>query len=220
MKCAVGWASFSACSSGEIAHEAGDLNHGVFTHFLCEGLAGKARNQQGDITIESLVDYVKTSVANWCERQTLQQTPHFQSDLSGSLVLGASLPEPCSEALPLGSPFGELIVGIEKHLTSSAEDARRLTFTDDTELRGIADAFHRQLTSMVANFSHPAIVVSLGHQQPLHTFGPTPWHACVKDVKSSGVDAEFTSQTMACEVDFRSSEILIPSTSRLYIRTS
>jgi hypothetical protein len=212
MKCASGWASFSSCSSGEVAHESGEFNHGVFTYYLCEGLSGKAKNHQGDITIEGLVDYVKTSVGNWCDRQTLRQIPHFQSDLSGSLVLGTSLPAPAEEATPLDSPFSELVTGLEQHLSSTPEDTRRLTFTSDEEWNKVATTLHQQLGLRLAELSHPAIAATLGSLQPLQNCGTLPWQEFNNDVISYSLQKEFTGKTAACMADFRSTEVVIPTT--------
>lgn len=210
MKCAKGWASFSSCSSGEVAHESADLNQGVFAYYLCEGLSGKAKNQAGAITIESLVDYVKTSVGNWCDRQTLRQTPHFQSDLSGSLVLATSIPVPAEKATPAGSPFSELVAGIDEHLSVTAEDTRRLTFTSNQELSSIAEALHRQLGAKLTELSHPAIKAELAGIQPLQNFSDPSWREFGNDVASCGLLKEFTHKTSAWKVDFVSSEVVVP----------
>jgi uncharacterized caspase-like protein len=82
-----GWASLSSCSSGEVAHELADWGHGVFSYYLCEALEGKAANDDGEVTFDRLVDYVRTSVGIWCDQQSQKQTPHLQSDLSGVVTL-------------------------------------------------------------------------------------------------------------------------------------
>lgn len=213
MKCAKGWASLSACSSGEVAHESGELNQGVFSYYLCEGWSGKATNQQGKVTIEGLVDYVKTSVSNWCDRQTVRQTPHFLSDLSGSLVLATTTQPATEETLPIGSPFTELVAGIEKQLTSAAEDTRRLTFTSENEWKEISTAMHRQLTSTLQELSHPAITVSVGQNQPLQNIGHPPWQEFNNDLAAVSLQKEFTNNTAACKIEFQSREVVLPSTS-------
>lgn len=212
MKCAKGWASFSSCSSGEVAHESGELNHGVFTYYLCEGLAGKARNESGNITIEGLVDYVKTSVGNWCDRQTLRQTPHFQSDLSGLLVMGTALASPPEKPTPPGSPFGELVAGVDLHLSQTAADTRRLTFTSKEEWEGISGALIKALQIKLAELSHPAIKAELGKMQPLQNHGNPPWHEFNSDLATCAVQKEFTNETAASRVEFISSEVVVPKT--------
>lgn len=212
MKCAKGWASFSSCSSGEVAHESGELNHGVFTYYLCEGLAGKARNDNGSITIEGLVDYVKTSVGNWCDRQTLRQTPHFQSDLSGLLVMATSVSSPQETPTPAGGPFGELVAGVDLYLSQTAADTRRLTFTSKTEWEGISAALNRALQAKLVELSHPAIRAKLGKTQPLQDHGNPSWEAFNNDLATCGVRKEFTHETAGPRVEFISSEVVIPKT--------
>lgn len=216
MKCAKGWASLSACSSGEVAHESAEFNQGVFSYYLCEGWSGKATNQYGNVTIEGLVDYVKASVSNWCDRQTLLQTPHFQSDLSGSLVLATPAHPTEGGEATLCNLFGELVVGIEKQLSSTAEDTRRLTFTSEEEWKRISTDFHLQLASAIEELSHPAISVAVGENQPLQYRGDPPWREFNDDLAASSLQKEFTSNTASFQVDFSSREVVLPTTS-LYV---
>ena len=53
---AKGWATLSSCSSGEVAYETSDLEHGVFSNYLCEALEGRAALDDGIVTFEQLVD--------------------------------------------------------------------------------------------------------------------------------------------------------------------
>ena len=49
----------SSCSPGEISREDEKLRHGVFTHFLLDGLSGKADgNQDGEISLNELFRHV------------------------------------------------------------------------------------------------------------------------------------------------------------------
>jgi formylglycine-generating enzyme required for sulfatase activity len=76
------------------------LRHGVFFHFVLQGLGGKAKNEDGEVTWNRLADYVTRQVS----RQTptlvgggARQTPHEVRDLRGEspvlLALAASRPE-------------------------------------------------------------------------------------------------------------------------------
>jgi len=216
MECATGWASFSSCSSGEVAHESGELNQGIFTYYLCEGLSGKARNSGGNITIESLVDYVKTSVGNWCDRQTLRQRPHFQSDLSGSLVLATPAVAPADEPPPNGGLFADFVVGIDQHLSGASDYTRRLTFTDQEEWGEVSVAFHQQLATLLKELSHPAITATLGEMESLRGIGKPPWREFNSDLSACALLEDFTGDAVACRLDFQSSEVVVPSTT-LYV---
>jgi len=213
MQSATGWASFSSCSSGEVARESGDFNQGVFTHYLCEGLSGKAANDDGDVTFERLVDYVKTSVQNWCERQTLRQTPHSQSDLSGTLVLATSLrPTPMAQTA-MDSPFSTLLAGIEEQLANTAEDARRLTLTSDEEWREVMGLARERLEARLGELQHPALVVRISEAKPLSSLEGSVSKRLRGEVDANGLHREFTKRTLAYKVDFSSAEIVLPRTS-------
>lgn len=85
-----GSVTFTACSSGEYAYEHLDLRQGVFSYYICQGLSGLAARDDGLVTVERLVDYVKLSVANECERRQLKQTPQFTGQTTGTVVLASS----------------------------------------------------------------------------------------------------------------------------------
>jgi uncharacterized caspase-like protein len=74
-----GWATFSACCSGQFAYEDTDSEHGVFSRYLCEGLEGKAADGDGRVTLEGLVAYVKTAIEVWCNQRAREQ--HIQRQL-------------------------------------------------------------------------------------------------------------------------------------------
>jgi hypothetical protein len=81
-----GTAALFSCSSGQRAFETDKLKHGVFFHFVLEGLRGKARGEDGEVSWDHLALYVKRQVS----RQTpelvgggARQTPHEVRDLRG-----------------------------------------------------------------------------------------------------------------------------------------
>ena len=212
LKAVTGWASFSSCSSGEVAHDLPEFDQGVFTYYLCQGLKGKASNTEGNVTLESLVDYVKTSVGNWCDRQTLRQTPHFQTDISGSLVFATSVPKPVESATFPNDPFAELRSGLEEHLSRSAGDTRRLTFTSQQELQEISSVVHECLKEQLARLSLPSLNIDLADGMPLQNVDQTNLNRLRKDMDSCGVRSEFTNTTVAFRINFQSEELLLPNT--------
>jgi uncharacterized caspase-like protein len=53
----------TASGPNEVALELAELGHGVFTHFVLEGLRGKAdRNRDGIVTVSELYEYVEDQV--------------------------------------------------------------------------------------------------------------------------------------------------------------
>jgi hypothetical protein len=98
-----GAAVLFSCSPGQQAFETAKLGkgHGVFFHFVLEGLKGKAKNDEGAVTWDSLGDYVKRQVSR--QVPTIigggaRQTPHGLADLIGeSPVLVRNRVEPRAE---------------------------------------------------------------------------------------------------------------------------
>jgi formylglycine-generating enzyme required for sulfatase activity len=58
----VGVAGMFSCSAGEKAFESRKLGHGVFFHFVLEGLRGKAKNDRGEVTWKRLEEFVSERV--------------------------------------------------------------------------------------------------------------------------------------------------------------
>src|SRR4029077_7158520 len=58
-----GVAALFSCSSGQIAWESDKLKHGVFFHYVIEGLRGEAKNRAGAVTWARLTEYVTDKVS-------------------------------------------------------------------------------------------------------------------------------------------------------------
>jgi hypothetical protein len=83
-----GTAALFSCKSGERAFESPELGkgHGVFFHFVLEGLRGKARNADGEVTWSRLVEHVTRHVSRAVPRLIgggARQTPHQLANLEG-----------------------------------------------------------------------------------------------------------------------------------------
>jgi TPR repeat protein len=82
-----GVAVMFSCAAGEVAYEDAKYQHGVFFHFVLEGLRGKAKNGQGKVTFTSLADYVSAEVSQTVPKvigQGAQQSPNFKADIAGA----------------------------------------------------------------------------------------------------------------------------------------
>ena len=79
-----------AAASDKESFEAEQLQHGVFTHFLVEGLNGKAAQPDGFITFEDLASYVTVQVADWGFTSGRAQEPHSDGEHSGDFLIAAS----------------------------------------------------------------------------------------------------------------------------------
>ena len=64
-----GMALLYNCSKGQAAFEDDTLQHGIFFHFLIEGLRGRATDPAtGDVTLGHLSDYLAGSVDDYARR--------------------------------------------------------------------------------------------------------------------------------------------------------
>lgn len=68
-----------ACTADQQAYE--DKAHGHFTRYLIDGLKGGASNSQGEVTANSLHDYVDSKMGS------IQQRPMFFGNQTGRIVL-------------------------------------------------------------------------------------------------------------------------------------
>ncbi len=74
-----------SCSPGEQAYEHKSLKHGVFFHFLLEGLNGRG-NDDGEITFGQLAEYVQRKVARTVPKligDGATQSPNLVVNISG-----------------------------------------------------------------------------------------------------------------------------------------
>lgn len=91
-------ALFFAAKSGQRSYESKQLGHGIFTHYLLEGLNGAAADSFDEITFQGLADYVSKQVERNSPRllqvETVDaQTPNLMANLSGTIVLGKVTPK-------------------------------------------------------------------------------------------------------------------------------
>jgi TPR repeat protein len=82
-----GTAALFSCSPGEKAFENDGYRHGVFFYHVLEGLRGRAKDGEGDVTWDSLQNYVRKQVAADVPRifhGEAQQTPSLNAgELAG-----------------------------------------------------------------------------------------------------------------------------------------
>jgi formylglycine-generating enzyme required for sulfatase activity len=77
-----------SCASGQRAFETAKLGggHGVFFHFVLEGLRGKARDEDGAVTWDDLTKYVRRQVSRQVPRVIgggARQSPHAMANFVG-----------------------------------------------------------------------------------------------------------------------------------------
>ncbi|MFN8613120.1 MAG: caspase family protein [Vulcanimicrobiota bacterium] len=75
-----------ACSDTEVANESRN-GHGWFTKSVLDGLKGKAKNAQGDVTPMSLFDHSVHQVESLASAWGEKQTPRFFGDIEGKFSI-------------------------------------------------------------------------------------------------------------------------------------
>jgi len=78
-----------SCNRGQRAYEHDDLKHGVFFHYILEGLKGDAQDARGSVTFEGLSLYVRQNVPGRVQQffPGVEQIPNLKADLSGIPIL-------------------------------------------------------------------------------------------------------------------------------------
>jgi len=76
-----------SCAATEKSYENVTLGHGVFTHFLLEGLAGEAADENGDVTIMNLYSYVAKGTKKFVDDNYSQsQVPYWNGDFTDFVI--------------------------------------------------------------------------------------------------------------------------------------
>jgi|GEM_PF-3958600 len=85
---------FASCKKNEESFSLEDGSMSVFTHFLVEGLKGKAGvNDKSEISFNDLDRYVSKNVIQWAFNNSLSQTPNKVMEYTGELMLPIKNPK-------------------------------------------------------------------------------------------------------------------------------
>src|SRR5262249_42941666 len=104
-----------SCSAGQRAYEHETLKHGVFFHYVLEGLRKDAADKRGRVTFDALQSYVREEVADKVHslfpHQKPDQSPNVKGDFAGKplvlLTLSSSGNVPEISPALLVAPFDE-----------------------------------------------------------------------------------------------------------------
>jgi hypothetical protein len=91
-----------ACTADQSAYESPD--HGHFTKYLLKGLQGAAANAAGEVTVNSLHDYIDREIGS------VQQRPMFLGKMTGRIVLMHSRSISSGSAELQGPVAAELVI--------------------------------------------------------------------------------------------------------------
>jgi|KBSSwiStaDraftv2_1062776.scaffolds.fasta_scaffold04702_6 hypothetical protein len=85
---AEGLAVLSSCKQDEQSYVRPEEDASAFTHYLLEGLTGKADTEKkGFVTVQDMNHYVSDKVKDWAAGQNLTQTPVFSAAMAGDIIL-------------------------------------------------------------------------------------------------------------------------------------
>jgi formylglycine-generating enzyme required for sulfatase activity len=140
-----------SCASGQVAYEVdklGGRGHGLFFHFVLEGLKGKARNSDDEVSWSALADYATRQVSRQGPKilgdPSLKQTPQVLANFVGeSPVLAKGKPErPKAEPVKsitnsIGMKFVYIPPGKFKMGSTEAEQKEVLKLLEKWEAPGI-----------------------------------------------------------------------------------
>jgi formylglycine-generating enzyme len=101
--------ALSSSAAGQISWEDDELGHGVFLHFLMEGMSGKGvAGETGPITLLTLYNYANLETKRWVlrNRPGYVQTPELLGKITGDFELGRREPPPWAIA-PFDLPQAE-----------------------------------------------------------------------------------------------------------------
>jgi hypothetical protein len=82
-------AVITASGGDQISGSNEEAGYGLFTFNLLNGLNGAAKNGSGQVTLQSLYDYVKPKVQDEARRANREQTPQLQSAAPDEFILRA-----------------------------------------------------------------------------------------------------------------------------------
>lgn len=91
-KHADGWLVLASCGASELSYEYAEGDHGAFSHFLLDGLAGAADqseqgNKDGAVSCRELSEYAEAAVTRWAMQNNFKQKPRLLANISGDVLL-------------------------------------------------------------------------------------------------------------------------------------
>jgi len=82
----------AACTQEQQARGVADLEHGLFTHYLLEGLGGAAADMEGRVKVDRLYEYVEKQVTDYARAHSFHQMPIKFGRLAGAFYLPSAVP--------------------------------------------------------------------------------------------------------------------------------
>lgn len=128
---AKGWAIMVGTSPGDYSYEDNELNSGIFSHFLVEGLNGGFQKEGGlyeYLTFQDLKNYVDKKMRKYIKKSNREkQKPYIVGDFTGDFLISTRVPENS--------------IRYEKYLIGQDRDNKYIRILYDTKQRKIEEAF-------------------------------------------------------------------------------
>jgi WD40 repeat protein len=140
-----GRVTLASCGPAEQSYEWPDRSASVFTHYVCDGLSGKADyDQDQSVSLTELHRYVSEQVRRWAADHNKQQSPRMQADVSGEIVI-ARVPIGGERAGPQGAagPAPQVTEAQVRDLERRVEAAALLRAQAAAERGNAADSLAR-----------------------------------------------------------------------------
>ena len=122
------FAVMAASLSDQFAWEERNSGHGIFTYYLLQGLIGDAVDYQGNMTANTLYDFVSRNMATHGEYGEQRQKPVFGGHLAGRFLMATGM----APALPPPLPEDEFRA-LERQATAFIEEYNGLRSTFSPE---------------------------------------------------------------------------------------
>ena len=117
----------TSCSAGQFAREHEKLGHGVFMHFILDGLQGKAADDDGSVRLGRLMDYTVVNTQKYVHDEfNAAQKPYYRLEGSGPMEL-ARVKHPRGEKIDLKAKYrkgDKRTASITTDVTTDVQDGK------------------------------------------------------------------------------------------------
>jgi hypothetical protein len=146
-----GFAVVSSCNQQEYSYEWEEKGHGVFSHYLLQGLKGYAdENHDGIVDLSELHHYLTPLVQEWAFHNGKVQTPVIDANFSGLLPLTKAATLEAAKTMPAASSSISRTI-----LVTETEEVKIIDYEfgagERTE-ESLRESMHRVNAALLNNF--------------------------------------------------------------------
>jgi len=152
-----GFVCIASCSGGQLSYELPEIEQGIFSHYIVEGILGAADPlERGVIEIQSLYNFVRQRTIAHAKRINVLQQPYLISKVE------VPLEEITISAAPLDRPINRVLVLSEDPLLGNVLDTgiKMSTLVRDAQWVRDLNTVHDMMESM---FNYDAVYVDVRH---------------------------------------------------------